>query len=275
MKRSLSACLVIRNEAPLLRRCLESIRPVVNEIIVIHDGDCTDDSLEIAAKFNAKIFTRPRIGEAEHHRPFSYEQATGDWILQIDADEYLPEDAGEKITALVNQSAIDGYHFYWPYPDAKGGYISRGPFAKTYKACLFRKSKLYMIGISHEYPRTFGVLQQTKNIQLLHQPPYDNYTLAVVVKKWKSWALLQARQIRTIEKAPRFGFTALTELTMFPYYQHMRNHPILSGLEKSIRFTLLYLSRGILWSDLRSLRIMCLELWYLWMVRYYLLQSDE
>lgn len=271
---TISACLVIHNEDALLRRCLESIRTVAGEIIVVHDGDCTDDSLKIATEYGAIIFQRPFVGEAEHHRPFSYEQAKGEWVLQIDADEYLPENSKEKIDGLVRQSKVDGYHFYWPYPDGKGGYISQGPFSKTYKACLFRKSKMYMIGISHEYPRTIGVLRKTHTVQLFHQPTYDNYSVSTVGKKWKTWAALQAKQIRHIEKASYFGTLEIRQSPIFSYYDTMRRHPILSGLKENLRFVLLYIVRGILWSDIRSLRIAFLELRYLWMVRYYLLHHE-
>ena len=71
----ISACLVIHNEEKLLKRCLESIKDVVDEIILVHDGECTDKSLNIANNFHSRIFIRDFIGEAEWHRPFSYEEA--------------------------------------------------------------------------------------------------------------------------------------------------------------------------------------------------------
>lgn len=270
----ISACLVIHNEDALLRRCLESITSVVDEIILVHDGECRDDSLRIAKEYHATIFQQPFVGEAEHHRPFSYEQAMGEWILQIDADEYLPENAKETITDLLHQSPADGYHFSWPYPDGKGGYIQHGPFSRTYKACLFRKDRMFMIGISHEYPRTFGTVKQTDDIQLFHQPLYDNYSMSVVRKKWKPWAKLQAKQIRHIEEASYFGTAEIRQSPIFSYFDTIRRHPILSGLKENLRYVLLYIVRGILWSDMRSLRIAFLELRYLWMVRYYLLHHE-
>ncbi len=59
---TISACLVIHNERVLLRRCLESIKHVVSEIIVVHDGECSDDSLKMAKEYGAKIFQRQFIG---------------------------------------------------------------------------------------------------------------------------------------------------------------------------------------------------------------------
>jgi glycosyltransferase involved in cell wall biosynthesis len=262
----LSICLVIHNEANVLKRCLESVKKVADEIIVVHDGSCTDGSLEIAKEFGAKIFIRPFIGEAEYHRPYSFEKASGEWILQIDADEFLSEKAKKEIKELIQNTSIDAYSFLWPYPD-KNGYITRGPFAKTLKPCLFRKEKMFMVGISHEYPRTFGRLEKRPDILLEHQPDYDNFTFKAFREKWMSWADLQARQIYEIQKAPTLNIPKEIVRKGFSYYVFMRNHLILSGIGESIRFLLIYLSRGLLWSGKRSIKITLLELSYLWLVR--------
>ncbi|MFA6570012.1 MAG: glycosyltransferase, partial [Bacteroidota bacterium] len=98
---NLSACIVVRNQAIFLDRCLQSIKSVCNEIIIVHDGPCSDDSLKIAKRYKALIFIRPFIGEAEYHRPFAFGKSTGDWILQIDADEYLSAEALSEIPILI------------------------------------------------------------------------------------------------------------------------------------------------------------------------------
>jgi glycosyltransferase involved in cell wall biosynthesis len=267
----LSACIVIRNEEKLLQRCLESIKGVVDEIIVIHDGPCDDRSLDIAQEFQARIFERPLVGEGEHHRPFSYRKASYEWILQVDADEFLSEKARKEIKKLIQNPSIDAYSFSWPYPERKG-YIKKGPFAKTLKPCLFRKKKMFMIGISHEHPRTYGKLEQRSDIRLEHQPEYDNFSFSAFQNKWIKWSRLQAQQIMRIEKAPTFNIPKETVKKGFSYYIFMRNHPLLSGMGESIRFLLIYIYRGLLWSGWRSIKIALLELSYLWLVRFNLLR---
>jgi glycosyltransferase involved in cell wall biosynthesis len=273
----ISACIVVKNEEVTLERCLKSISELVSEIILVHDGDCEDKSLEIASMYGSKIFTREYIGEAEFHRPFSYSKAKGDWILQIDADEFIDDDARELITSMINNDDIDAYSFYWPYSDGKGGYIKRGPFSKTYKPCLFRKSKLYMIGVSHEYPRTYGNLVKKEDIQLLHQPKYDNFTYKSFKTKWLKWAKLQAEQIINIKNAPTFNVKKDVTDKCYAFYDFMTEHPILSGLIEMIKFILIYMKRCILLSDLRSIKIAFLELSYLWFVRLFIksLKSEK
>ena len=56
---TISACLVVYNEEKSIQCCLESLRPVVNEIIIVHDGECNDKTLEIARKFTKHIYFQP------------------------------------------------------------------------------------------------------------------------------------------------------------------------------------------------------------------------
>lgn len=265
----LSACLVIHNEEKLLPRCLESIKNIVDEIIVIHDGPCSDDSLEIAKRFGAKVFIRPYIGEAEYNRPFSYEKASGEWILQIDADEFLSDKAKIEIPKLVKSKDIDAFSFLWPYKDLHG-YIKKGPFAVTLKPCLFRKKKMFMIGISHEYPRSYGRLKKLSDVILEHHQKENNYTRKSFQQKWLEWAKLQAKQIFYLEKAPTYNIDKLESNQIYLYYLNMRKFPIISGLREMVKFLIIYLTRGIIWSGLSSFKIAYFEQRYLWLVRIYL-----
>ena len=85
---TLSVCMIVRDEAPVLERCLDSLRAVWDELIVLDTGS-TDETPEIARRYTDKVFFMPWEDDfaAARNRAFSY--ATGDWILSIDADEYL------------------------------------------------------------------------------------------------------------------------------------------------------------------------------------------
>ncbi|XFA72605.1 glycosyltransferase family 2 protein [Thermosynechococcaceae cyanobacterium Okahandja] len=83
-----SACLIVRNEAANLQRCLSSVQAVVDEIVVVDTGS-TDDTVAIARQFTDKLFSLPWGDDFAAARNYSLEQATGDWILVIDADEVL------------------------------------------------------------------------------------------------------------------------------------------------------------------------------------------
>ena len=126
---------------------------------------------------------------------------------------------------------------------------------------------MFMIGISHEYPRTYGVLRKRADLHLEHISGSDNLSKENLRHKWKKWATLGAKQILEIEKAPVFNITNLSSNPIYLYYVNMRNHPLLSGIVESLKFITIYLIRGILGADWYSFKIAGFEISYIWMVR--------
>ncbi len=84
----LSACLIIRNEERCLDQCLSSIRPFIDEIIVVDTGS-TDKSLDIAKTYGARLSSFPWVDDFAAARNEALKQARGEWVLSIDADETL------------------------------------------------------------------------------------------------------------------------------------------------------------------------------------------
>ncbi|MFQ5828090.1 MAG: glycosyltransferase [Candidatus Methylomirabilia bacterium] len=88
----LSLCMIVRNEEHHLPGCLTSIRPVVDEIVVVDTGS-TDRSPEIATSFGATVARWPWQEDFAAARNESLRHARGDWILVLDADErVIPEE---------------------------------------------------------------------------------------------------------------------------------------------------------------------------------------
>ncbi len=85
---TLSACMIVKNEEEMLPRCLRSIQPYVDEIILVDTGS-TDRTMDIARQFGAKIYEHPWQNDFGLHRNQSIGYSTGDWMLIIDADEEL------------------------------------------------------------------------------------------------------------------------------------------------------------------------------------------
>lgn len=103
----LSACLIVKNEEEYLPKCLKSIEAIVDEIVIVDTGS-TDHTIEIAEKFGAKIFHFEWRDDFAAARNFANEQASGDWILQMDADEELfPEDQN-KVREVIHQDECNG-----------------------------------------------------------------------------------------------------------------------------------------------------------------------
>ncbi len=100
---TISACMIVKNEEKFLKQCLDSINDLVNEIIVIDTGS-TDNTKEIAKKYSkAKIFDFIWNNNFADARNFSISNATGDWILWIDADEIIAEKDHTIIKQIVKE----------------------------------------------------------------------------------------------------------------------------------------------------------------------------
>lgn len=96
----ISAVLIVKNEEVLLSRCLESVKGV--DEIIIADTGSTDNTIEVAKKYTDKIYTDKKWeDDFAACRNYAKSFATGDWIISIDADEYLHDFAAVREACLL------------------------------------------------------------------------------------------------------------------------------------------------------------------------------
>lgn len=210
---------MIYNEEKVLERALKSFCDVVDEIIIVHDGKCTDKSLEIARNYTDKIFELEHVGEAEEHRPFTYEKARNEWVLQVDADEYLSEELRNNLEKMISDGA-DIYEASYSIPYQYS----------FYKRILFRKSRVYFIGIPHDsvMPLDDKVKLRRTKFKLWHEPLYNNYTFQIFQKKFKPWTRIHAKSLlQDFRDIPKWN-CALVELDV--RRRLLIKHPFLLGM---------------------------------------------
>ena len=105
---TLSLCMIVKNESFFLRDCLAKAAPHVDEIVVVDTGS-TDDTRQIAAEFTDKVFDFAWQDDFASARNYSLDQATGDWIIVLDADEVIAPEDWEAIRDLIPGADKDAY----------------------------------------------------------------------------------------------------------------------------------------------------------------------
>lgn len=184
----ISAFIIAYNEEKHIEKCLRSLDGVVDEIVLVHDGECKDNTLKIAKKYKARTFISEHKGFAELNTIFAIEQCRYDWVLQQDADEFLSEGLRNNLRNLIQNEDIDAYSFVWPIWDGSK-YLTKD---YPYKGFLFRKSKLYYFAFPGKGMNTYGQVVKSEYI-VEHQPLYNNYTLKTFNTKWKRWIKVHAK----------------------------------------------------------------------------------
>lgn len=92
--------MIAKNEEKWLEQCLNSVKEIVEEIIIVDTGS-TDKTKEIARKFDAKIIDFEWIDDFSAARNESIKHATKDWILVMDADEVIEKNDLERIKSII------------------------------------------------------------------------------------------------------------------------------------------------------------------------------
>jgi glycosyltransferase involved in cell wall biosynthesis len=89
------------NEADNIRFAAGSLLPWCDEVIVV-DQHSEDGTAAIARELGARVFDHARTGFVEPARAFAVAQATGDWIMILDADEVIPPALGRRLRAMAD-----------------------------------------------------------------------------------------------------------------------------------------------------------------------------
>ena len=124
----ISQCMIVKNEEKNIERALSWGRSLMWEQIVVDTGS-TDRTVELAEKLGAKVFSFPWIDDFSAAKNYAIEQAQGDWIAFLDADEYMtPEDAA-KLSQVLNEQEekrFDGISTGWQQLDDEGRIFASG-----------------------------------------------------------------------------------------------------------------------------------------------------
>ena len=105
----LSICMMVKDEEKNLRRCLNSVKPLIEEgiaeLIIVDTGSC-DNTVDIIKEYTDKVYFHLWNNNFSSMRNISISYARGEWIFILDADEEV-ENVEELRKALLNVSATE------------------------------------------------------------------------------------------------------------------------------------------------------------------------
>jgi glycosyltransferase involved in cell wall biosynthesis len=153
-KQKLTLCMIVKNEEKFLRGCLESVKDIVDEIVIVDTGS-TDKTVEIAKEYTSLVVNEPWRDDFSHHRNTALKYATGDWVLQIDADELFHPMDGKTIQGIredIDNAPESTGAFAFNMKDVQGGKVT----STFHVIRLFRTNRVRYEGIVHNRPIVEG-----------------------------------------------------------------------------------------------------------------------
>lgn len=164
---SLSVVLAVYNEEDNLNNCLDSVKDIVDEIVIV-DGGSTDKTIQIAKKYHAKIIKTNNPPVFHINKNKAIDAAKGDWVLQLDADEIVSKDLAEEIKNVISKTS--GINGYW-IPRKNfflGRFLRKGGQYPDYTLRLYKRGLGRLPGKDvHEQAIVQGKVSYLKN-NLLH-----------------------------------------------------------------------------------------------------------
>lgn len=190
---TISVVLATYNEEENLPSCLDSIKELADEIVVV-DGGSSDKTIEIAEKYGAKIKVTDNPPIFHINKQKAIDLATKEWILQLDADEVVSSSLRDEIISEIQKKKPEINGYWIPRKNwFLGRFLMKGGQYPDYTLRLYRhgKGKLPQKSV-HEQAEVEGKVGYLKH-PLLHYPYKD---FSMYIEKWNRYTDLIAQEIK-------------------------------------------------------------------------------
>ena len=189
---TLSVVIITFNEERNIKRCLDSVVPVADEIIVV-DSHSTDATETICDRYGAKFFTQDWLGYIDQ-KNLANDLATCDLILSIDADEALSDELAKSIQKIKNQDIESKAFSMNRLMNYCGKWIRHGGWYPDTKVRIFARGRAEWTG--NKVHETLSLTEPAEivhlNGDLLH---YSFYTVEEHRRQNEKFAMLSAEEM--------------------------------------------------------------------------------
>lgn len=165
---TVSLCMIVKNEAQILQRCLDSLSGLMDEIIIVDTGS-TDATKRIAAEYTDQIYDFVWVNDFAAARNFAFSKAKMEYIYSADADEVLDEKNREAFMQLKETllPEIEIVQMYYANQLSHGTIYN---YDKELRPKLFRRSRAFRWhGAIHEQIEITPVIYDS-DIEICHMP---------------------------------------------------------------------------------------------------------
>ena len=248
MKPKLSIVLATYNEEKNIKACLDSVKGLADEIVVV-DGSSTDKTRQIAKKFGAKVYKTTNKPIFHLNKQIAIDKATGHWILQLDADERVTLELKNEIKAIIKPKDSKFAGYYLPRKNwFLSKFLTKGGQYPDYVIRLFLNGQGYLPAKSvHEQIIINGKVGHLKN-DLVH---YSDPTFKRYLVRFNRYTSLDATKLYESKTKPSFGlllsYFVVKPIIWFTstYFRHKGFVDGLPGfifsLMSSLRFPVIYI----------------------------------
>lgn len=193
---TVSVCMIVKNEANILKRCLDSLRGIYDELIIVDTGS-NDDTKKIAAEYTDKIFDFEWIDDFSAARNYSMQMASSDYIYIADADEILDEENRQKFLRLKEcmDPCVEIVEMRYVNQLENGTVYN---FDSEYRPKLYKRLREFtFIDPIHEVVRLDPVVFES-DIDIIHKPEnlHSSRDISIFEKMIKEGKELSLRLLR-------------------------------------------------------------------------------
>lgn len=237
-KVKISACIIAKNEEKNIEKCIQSLMPISKEIIVVDTGS-TDKTISICNELGAKVFHYNWNDDFSAAKNYALSKATGEWIIFLDADEYIDVDSISKIKNLIDHSEFNNFNVV-AFKMINIDKETNKTIDEVFKIRMFKNKEVSYEGEIHEHlsckKGEFNILNLYKELTIYH----TGYSSSIAKAKAKRNLEIMLNNLKNNDEDKR-------------YYAYLSN--CYFGLEEyknAIKYAKLHIESGIILTGLES-----------------------
>ena len=222
---------VYGDRQPLSRLLANSIG-CYDELLIIHDGPDFEDVRGLVTQSGGRFIEGPRAFSQEPHIPFAIGEATNDWILRFDSDEFPSSELAEWLIKFRKgaepASDVSGYFCIWPAWNGRREITQHWPNKRLF---LFHRQRVKLIGLCENGPEPDFRVTKLR-LKLCHQPNRPTHGLRNIFGKDRT-AQARMNLVHALLGSPLDHPRWRYESEQWPSkWQQVKARPISTGLRR-------------------------------------------